>query len=67
MFYVAGKIIVVRVWGNQTAIKSMLHTSAQHSAQLNNQCLISTYCILIYAIFTANYKPMGESSEFSKY
>jgi len=51
MFYVAGKIIVVRVWGNQTAIKSMLHTSAQHSAQLNNQYVIFTYCILIHAFY----------------
>jgi len=45
----------VRVCESQVAVrynKTMLHTSAQHSAQLNNQYSIYTYCIVIYAIFT---------------
>ena len=48
--------IVVRVCESQVAVKyykAMLHTSAQHSAQLNNQYLIYTYCI--YAIFNSIY------------
>ena len=48
------KGIVVRVCERQVAVKyykAMLHTSAQHSAQLNNQYLIYTYCI--YAFFNS--------------
>ena len=32
--------------------KTMLHTSAQHSAVLNNQYLINTYCIVIVLFYS---------------
>jgi len=48
------KFIVVRLVAVKYN-KTMLHTSAQHSAQFNNQYLIYTYCIITHANFYSIY------------